>query len=136
MIQLTATGNLGHDAKIVEKEGSPSFCSFSMAIDDSYTNKEGTKVERTIWLECIINDTKKPIIPFLKTGQKVLVQGRPKAQAYKDKDGNAQAKLQVNVTYIELLGKASDNAGNATPSTTDQPAAETPATPPSDDLPF
>lgn len=110
MIQLTLTGNVGRDARIVEKDNATPFCTFTIAVDDGYTNKEGTKVDRTIWVECIINDAKKAIIPYIKTGQKMLVQGKPSAHAYLDKDKNPQASLRINTTYCELLGKAQEKA--------------------------
>lgn len=136
MIQTTLTGNIGRDAKIVEGNQNQ-FCAFTVAVDDSYTNSQGLKVERTIWVECIINDTKKGVIPYLKKGSKVLVQGKPTAGVYNDKEGKAQPKLTINVLYCELIGKAPE--ANNTLAT----GAIPPAAPiveaniqPNDDLPF
>lgn len=138
MIQTTITGNIGRDAKIVEQQNGNAFCAFTVAVDDSYTNKENTKVERTIWVECIINDTKKGIIPFLKKGSKILVQGKPVAGVYADKDGKPQAKLTLNVTYSELTGRAPETASapvTGAPAQTTAPAPEANIQP-NDDLPF
>jgi len=133
MIQTTLTGNIGRDAKIVEPQNGNAFCAFTVAVDDSYTNSQGTKVDRAIWVECIINDTKKGVIPYLKKGGKVLVQGKPVAGVYNDKEGKANAKLTINVLYCELIGKAPETAA-----TTAQPTAPAPEAniQPNDDLPF
>ena len=45
MLKLTLIGNIGKDAQLKEVNGQ-NCISFTVAINDSYYNNEGTKVER------------------------------------------------------------------------------------------
>jgi single-strand DNA-binding protein len=108
MNQLTIIGNIGQDAKVVAVNERKSI-QFHVAVNESYKDKNGQKVESTIWVSCSYwkNDDKgTKIVEFLTAGTKVLVQGKPAARAYQSKDSTWNASLNMNVTNLEFVGGA------------------------------
>ena len=64
----TVIGHLGQDA-VVRHWNDKQAISFSVAYNESYTDKDGTKHERTIWVNCTLwrdKDTK--LANYLRKG--------------------------------------------------------------------
>lgn len=136
MLQLTVAGNIGKDAELKEINGQ--LCiSFSVAINDNYTNAQGDKVEKTTWIQCSQwkpKGSKTGIVQWLKKGSKVIVQGKPAINTYRDNLNNFKAALQVRVETIELLSSTAEKPqNNGAPVHQPEPAG---ITEPMDDLPF
>jgi single-strand DNA-binding protein len=129
MIQLTIIGNIGQDAKVIAVNDRKSI-QFHVAVNKSYKDQNGQKVEHTIWVSCSYwkNDDKgTKIADYLKAGTKVLIQGEPAAKHYQSKDGTHNASLNLNVNYLEFVGGAqkTDETKNG-----GQPANNSPASQP------
>jgi len=133
MLKILATGNIGNDAKIQITNGK-SAINFNIAETQSFKNADGTKVEKTTWLNCTIwkEQDKTNIAQFLKKGTRVLIEGTPEAQAY-TKEGKTFASLCVNVTKIEFQGAVKTETKEATPATNERTPENNDGT---DDLPF
>lgn len=133
MNKIQLIGYAGADATITKSNNSE-FATFSLAVDESYKNKEGTKVEQTTWFNCIINDVKHGTIPYIKKGTQLFIEGRLRAKTYTAKNGSTAIDLTVNTNYIQLLGSAKKDEPaqtNTNTSTTDTSAGGG-----GDDLPF
>lgn len=77
MIELTLTGHLGADVTL---EGG--FCRLRLAVNQTRVI-EGEKVEETIWVSVFATSERlKGLVPYLKKGAKLFVQGRPKFGCY------------------------------------------------------
>lgn len=120
MEQITITGHVGQDAVIRNTNGR-NVISFSVAVNDSYTNGQGQKVEKTNWYDVAIwkeAGQSLRIADYLKKGQQVLVQGKPEARCYQiTKGANAGqwvAAVSIQARSTELLGSSQK---------TEQPAA-------------
>ena len=104
MIITSLTGRIGKDAEVKEFDNGK-IITFPVAVDDSYKNKEGVKIERTIWVDCIINvptNGSTSRAQYLKKGCLVWVHGKPNATAY-IKDNEAKASLKIYVAHCENL---------------------------------
>lgn len=134
-------GTIGGDAEVRVLDNGNSVISFSVAISEKWTDKSGEKKEKTHWVKCnkwvsVGGSTK--IADYLKKGQQVIIEGVPSASAFKDKEGNAKASLEVKVNELTFAGsgKKSDSGGSE-PSyqhtSPQEPAFDGTAT---DDLPF
>jgi single-strand DNA-binding protein len=104
-------GHLGNVADVRHTENGSAAIGFSVAVSESYTDKQGQKVENTTWVNCTIwkkqgESTK--IADYLLKGTKVLVEGKPTAQAYQANNGESKASLNVKVDRVELLSSKSD----------------------------
>lgn len=133
MIKLQMIGNIGDDCTIKEANGNK-FGTFSIAHSESYKDKDGNKCEKTTWVNCIVKGDSK-VIPFLKKGTKVYVEGKPNLKIYTNKKNEPTIDFTINVNMIELLSKKKDDSSNVQNSTNENPDfSELDST--SGDLPF
>ena len=102
------TGRLTADAAVRNVKGDRKVTGFNVAINDRFKTKDGEKREITTYVECSywVNPG---LAEYLKKGVIVEIAGRVEAQAWKNKDGEAQANLTCNVSTIKLLGKSNTN---------------------------
>lgn len=138
---LQIIGRIGQDAKIIDYQGRK-FVSFSVAVDESYKDGNGTKIERTAWFDCNTEQERFfKVISWLTKGREVLVQGKPSVRVY-EKDGKHYGAIRVNVQNISLGNSPYDNQQPvAAPAPVARPAAAPVATAffaeeESNDLPF
>lgn len=105
MHQLQVIGNLGADAEVVDYNGNK-FLSFRVAHSEKFTS-HGEQQERSLWYSVTSNQTDSKVIPYLKKGVKVFVQGAPTYRLY-DSQKYRQKMLDVGIfaTRIELCGSA------------------------------
>jgi single-strand DNA-binding protein len=138
MHKIEIIGYLGQDARIIETETS-TFIAFSVAVNESYNDKNGQKITRTIWYDITSNAVK--VAPYLTKGKQVFIEGSPSINTYTDRAGEQRASIQIRAQRIQLL-----SAGRASADKQPQPTKATaaaqvkPPTPPQpqldDDLPF
>ncbi|GAB4047048.1 single-stranded DNA-binding protein [Spirosoma litoris] len=140
--QIQAIGRIGKDAVIHDYQGKK-FLAFSLAIDESYKNSEGTKVERVTFYDCTTEQERFfKIASWLTKGREILVEGKPSVRTY-EKDGKAYGAIKIQIANISLGSSPHDErpvAAGQAPQTA-RPAATTAAVPfpaeaESDDLPF
>jgi single-strand DNA-binding protein len=110
MLQLTATGHIGQDAKIQEKNGDK-FLTFSIAetlrVQVDKETGEQLRNEKTTWIKVTSNKLK--LAEYLKKGTKVLIQGRLSVSHYKNDAGEWKIDVKVSNPNIEFLsGKKAD----------------------------
>ena len=110
MLHAIVIGNIGADAEIKVADGHK-FLTFRVAHNDSYTDAQGNKVERTMWIDCTMNcDTGEPaVMPYLKGGTLVMVQGSFTTRVYSSAaDRCMKAGVTIRVQRVELLGGSPD----------------------------
>lgn len=131
-------GRLGSDSEVRTLDNGEKLVAFNVAVDRSYKNKSGEKVEKAVWIRCTKWNIKESTLPnYLKKGQLVYVEGEVSARAY-EKDG-PQASLELKVDLLELLGGATANANTSAPAAESPKAnniAEEAKETAGDDLPF
>ncbi|MEI6752377.1 MAG: single-stranded DNA-binding protein [Paludibacter sp.] len=141
MLKLQIIGHLGQDA-VIKDFGTSKYISFSVAHSESYTDKQGVKVEKTQWVSCLKHG-ESAVLQYMKKGTKVYVEGQLSAKTF-DKDGHTQIALNCNVSHIELLSSKPEgqNSGSESPtpqteSVRTEPTSGNQVPPPEgDDLPF
>lgn len=133
MIKLQAIGYLGKDAESKQFDNGKTVINFSVAHSEKYKDKSGNQQSKTTWVECAYWTERTGLLPYLKKGTMVYVEGQPEARGFQKADGSTTASLVVRVMNIQLLGggKQSEQAVNqvASPAATNQPVFD-------DDLPF
>lgn len=80
MQQIQIIGNLGEDCQIQEFNGSR-FATFRVACTEKI-RRSGDNTEVTTWYSCSLNRPDAGVIPYLKKGVRVFVQGLPSYQMY------------------------------------------------------
>lgn len=112
MLKVFVIGHLGKDA-VVNNVNGKSVINFSVAINQSYKNQQGVKVEKTTWVDCSMWRDSVAVAQYLKKGTQVFVEGQPEARTYQLSDGTAAAALHLRVSNLQLLGGGSGQQGNA-----------------------
>lgn len=103
----TIIGNVGHAAETKNKDGQE-FTTFRVAVNDSWTDANGTRHDNTQWIDCVMNG-RPNVAQYLQQGTQVCVVGRPKYRIYSsEKDRCMKAGVTLNVIQVELIGGVSD----------------------------
>lgn len=130
MLKILLIGNLGKDATVNSINGK-SVINFSVAINQSYKNQQGVKVEKTTWVDCAMWRDSVAVAQYLKKGTQVFVEGTPEARSYQKNDGSTGVSLSMRVNDLQLLG---GGAGQQTQQQRQEPVTEVPIG--DDNLPF
>ena len=125
---MNITGRLTRDAEVRTTSQDKQVVNFSVAINDSYKNKSGERIEQTTYFDCSYWITPK-VAKLLTKGTLVELSGRVSTRAWTGNDGEPRAGLNFHTSQIKLHGggKKSETA-QATTSTNNSKAE--------DDLPF
>lgn len=110
MLQCTLIGNLGGNAEVKVADGRE-FVTFRVAHNESYTDANGNKVDRTQWIDCTMNcaNGRPAVLPYLVAGTMICVIGSISTRVYSsEKDRCMKAGLTIHVQKLELLGGQSD----------------------------
>ena len=116
--KVTLVGRLGKDPEVRHFDNNSSVCNFTIATSESYTDKEGQRVEQTewhnlaIWRKGLVDVAEK----YLKKGHLLYVEGKLRTRSWDDKDGNKRYTTEVVVDSFKMLEKresSSNNSGEA-----------------------
>ncbi len=104
-------GNLGRDPEIrFTPEGSP-VASFSIATGETWTDKNGTRQERTEWHNIVAwNKLADLAKRYLSKGRQVYIEGRIRTREWDDRDGNKRKTTEIIATQMVLLGSRPQGA--------------------------
>lgn len=130
MLKAEIIGTIGADAEVREFSGKK-YVSLSVACNDYAKDQQGNRTETTTWVSVLWYGDGGGLLPYLKKGAKVFIRGNLKAKAYTDKQGAAQASININAFEVELCGFKSDGNSNTTTQ-----ATTTKASSQNNDLPF
>ena len=100
---MNITGRLTRDAQVRTLSDSRQVVNFSVAINESYKNKKGDRVEQTTFFECAYWISPR-VAEWLTKGTVVELTGRVSARAWTGSDGEPRAGLNFNTSNIKLHG--------------------------------
>lgn len=136
-------GNLGRDPEMRYTPAGQAVTNFSIAVNDDYTNNNGERVKRTIWVRVSAwGKQAENCNQYLKKGSKVLVEGRLTADAatggpriWTKQDGTSGTSFEVSaqtVRFLSTRGETSEAGSGG------MPAADEAMAPAGDegDIPF
>jgi|TARA_B110000881_G_C18479897_1_gene465934 single-strand DNA-binding protein len=143
-------GNLTRDPEVKYTSGGTAIAKLGMAINRTWTNKEGQKQEETTFVDVDAFGRQAEVIgQYLKKGRPVMIEGRLKLDQWDDKQtGQKRSKLGVTLEGFQFLdsrGEGGGGGGGGQGYQSDAPAAgassasaSAPAAniPEDDDVPF
>lgn len=98
-------GRLGKDPEIRYTTDGSAVANFSLATSESWTDKAGTRQERTEWHNIVawtrLADLAKR---YLAKGRQVYIEGRIRTREYDDKEGNKRRITEIVANQMVLLG--------------------------------
>lgn len=116
---LQIIGNVGEKPELRKTSTDRSVTNVSVAVDDSYKNAEGVKVERTEWIRGTAwGKTAEILVQYLEKGSKVLLSGKPGIDTWEQEvDGvtSTRTRQTLTISSFELLGGARANGNAAQP---------------------
>jgi single-strand DNA-binding protein len=133
---MNIIGRVTANAQVRTLSENKQVVNFSVAINDSYKNKAGERVEQTTFFDCAYWLSPN-VAKILTKGAVVELTGRANARAWKDSNGEPRAGLNFNASQIKLHGGA--KKAQAAPSETTVENIEVTSyenVSPNDDLPF
>lgn len=137
---MNITGRLTRDAEISTLNNDRQVVNFSIAVNDSYRNKQGEQVELTEYFNCAYWLSPK-VAPILTKGTVVELTGRVSARAWLGSDGEVHAGLNFHTSQIKFfgggrrMGSVEDRSGS-TAKMSSRKAKGKSAKEDGDDLPF
>lgn len=107
-------GNLTHDPE-TRPVGDTSVCRMRLAVNESYTNKGGEKVEKALFLDVEAWGAQAgPCQNFLRRGSPVFIEGRLVEDAWEDKEtGQKRTRMKVRADRVQFLAVRKGEDGGA-----------------------
>lgn len=103
--KVILVGNLGQDPEVRFLPSGAKVANISIATTESYTNKEGQKIDQTEWHRVELWDGLAGIAEqYLKKGNPVYIEGKIRSEEYQDKNGNTARSYKIRATAINLIG--------------------------------
>lgn len=130
---MNITGRLTRDAEVRTLNDNRQVVNFSVAVNDSYQNKQGERIEQTAFFDCSYWITPK-VARLLTKGALVELTGKVSVRAWTDMDGKARAGLNFHTSQIKLHSgsKRAETVKDTTPTENNKVALQSTE----DDLPF
>lgn len=100
---MNITGRLTRDAQVRTLSDSRQVVNFSVAINESYKNRKGDRVDQTTFFDCAYWISPR-VAEWLTKGTVVELTGMVSARAWKNSDGEPRAGLNFNASNIKLHG--------------------------------
>jgi single-strand DNA-binding protein len=111
--QVTLMGNLTRDPELRTTPSGATVCSFSLALNRSYKNAEGTWVEATDYIDIVAwGPLGERVAQYLTKGRPALVSGRLQSRSW-EQDGNKRSKVEVVAQDVTFLGGPGGGGGGA-----------------------
>ena len=102
-------GNLGRDPETRYTQGGDAVTNFSIAISESYKNKQGEQVDKTEWVNCVTFGRLASIAAeYLRKGSKVYIEGKIQTDSY-EQDGVKKYSTKINVRELQMLDSKPSN---------------------------
>lgn len=134
-------GRLGKDPETRHTQAGDAVCNFSVAVDESYKGKDGQKVDKTEWVNCVAWRKLGEICGhYLTKGSLVAVSGKMQTRKWQDSNGQDRYTTEILLDEMRMLGSKGDGVAITSSSTAaappKQPAAAASQPPVEDDIPF
>ena len=111
--KVILVGRLGRDPELKYTASGTPFCRFSMATDDSWTDKaSGERSERTEWHNIVVWDKLAEICNnYLTKGRLVYIEGSLQTREWDDKEGVKRKTTEVRARDMVMLGGGGGGEG-------------------------
>lgn len=133
---MNIVGRITKNAEVNALANDKTVVNFSVAINDSYRNKQGERVDQTTFYNCSYWISSN-VAKILTKGTLVELTGKPSASAWIGKDGEIRSGLNFLTSLIKVHGGGNksdsviDNTSNSQPQTASALLEDK-----DDDLPF
>lgn len=105
-------GRLGRDPELRYTQSGTPVCTLQAATDESYTDRDGNKVERTEWhrITCFQKQAEN-CANYLAKGSLVYVEGSLTTRKWQDQQGQDRYTTEIKAERVQFLDRKGDNQG-------------------------
>ena len=102
--KIMLIGNAGNDAELRYTPNGDGVASFSLAVGNRYTNREGQQIDETEWFRITSWGRNAEFVSnYIKKGMQVYVEGRLSHSVYQDNAGETKISLEVNARDVQIV---------------------------------
>ena len=99
-------GRLGADPEIRYTQAGQATCSLRIATDESYTDHDGKRVERTEWHRVsVFGKSAENCNQFLHKGSLVYVEGKLSTRKWQDQNGQERYTTEIRAERVQFLDR-------------------------------
>ena len=105
-------GRLGRDPELRYTQSGMAVANFNVATDESYTDKDGNRIERTEWHKVTTFQRQaENCAKFLAKGSLVYIEGSLQTRKWQDQQGQDRYTTEIKAERVQFLDrKATDDA--------------------------
>ena len=122
--KVILVGRLGQNPEVRYTPSGAAVANFSLATNESWTDKSGQKQERTEWHKIVVwGKLAELCSQYLSKGRQAYIEGRMQTRQWQDKDGVTKYTTEVQAQTVQFLGGAANagaGAGNYEPRANNQ----------------
>ena len=111
--KVILVGRLGQNPEVRYTPSGAAVANFSVATNESWTDKSGQKLERTEWHKVVVWGKLAELCnQYLAKGRQVYVEGRLQTRQWQDKDNQTKYTTEIQAQTVQFLGGPSAGAGD------------------------
>jgi single-strand DNA-binding protein len=104
--KATLIGNLGKDPEVRAIPSGAKVANFSIATTESYTDKNGQKVDKTEWHNIVMwRGLAEVAEKYLRKGSQVYIEGRLQTRSWDDQNGQKRYTTEIVADNMIMLGR-------------------------------
>jgi single-strand DNA-binding protein len=110
--KATLIGNLGKDPEVRAIPSGAKVANFSIATTESYTGKDGQKVDKTEWHNIVMwRGLAEVAEKYLRKGSQVYIEGRLQTRSWDDQNGQKRYTTEIVADNMVMLGRPGGGGG-------------------------
>lgn len=103
--RVIVIGNLTKDPELKRNPSGTAVCTLRLAINESYRNKEGEKIDRPVFVEVVAwNQHAEFCNQYFSKGNPILIEGRLQYEEWKTHENETRSKLRILATHVAFVG--------------------------------
>jgi single-strand DNA-binding protein len=111
--KVILVGHLGRDVETRFTSGGQSVSNFTLATDESFTDKSGSRQKRTEWHSITAWGKLAEICQkYLRKGSLVYVEGKIQSREYEARDGGKKKAFEIVISDMRMLDKKADSGSS------------------------
>lgn len=124
--RFQAIGRIGKEIEVRRLESGITVAKASLAVSESYKDKDGNKQEKTHWFNLVLwRNLAEVAEKYVKKGHLVFIEGKVETREYEDKDGVKRYLTEIICSELKMLERRdSDNGHNSAPATQPEPVLQ------------
>lgn len=111
-------GRLGRDPELRYAQNGSPICNLRVATDESYTDRDGNKVDRVEWHTVVVfNKAAENCANYLAKGSLVFVDGSLQTRKWQDQSGQDRYSTEIKAQRVQFLDRKGDSQPASEPAT-------------------